>query len=89
MYVKYLVLDGHPEIVAGMTVINTVIPAKCYSLFRKHWSYSPCSLTSHNAPPPNLKMRLSEGTAASLRKNQKGIHTFRDPAKYGGLLGGT
>ena len=39
MYGKYLVLDGHPEIVAGMTVINTVIPAKCYSLFRKHWSY--------------------------------------------------
>lgn len=41
MYVKYLVLNLYSEIVAGVTVTNAVIPAECYSLFWKHWSYPP------------------------------------------------
>ena len=84
MYVKYLVLDGHPEIVAGMTVINTVIPAKCYSLFRKHWSYSPCSLTSHNAPPAQPKNAVVGGNSCFTKEEPEGNSHLQGPCQIRG-----
>lgn len=51
MGVKYLGLRGTPELVTGMTVMNTGILVKCFLLVQEARSYSLCSLT----PPTSSK----------------------------------
>lgn len=89
MFVKYLVLNEHPRNCSGYDCHKYCYSSKVLLIILEALVLFILQFdtTTPPHPPPHLKMQSGEGAAASLRKNQKGAHTGRDPARYRGLFG--
>lgn len=84
MFVKYLILSEHPRNCSGNDCHKYCYSSAVLLIILE----APVLLTLQldSTTPPHPQKWNGEGAAASLRKNQKGIHTCRDPALYRGLL---